>query len=344
MEPRVGAMGPAPKSYDTGIDTVIGVDGGGTKTVAVLADVSGHELARATGPGANLQTVGASIVQARLATLFAEVAGQAGHRLTVRAVTVSLAGVDRPADAPVATRAIMAAMETVAVSHPDLSWALATGTPAVTNDAVAALAAGARTLDGVVVIAGTGSIAFGIHGGERARAGGWGSILGDEGSGYALGYEALRAVARAHDQRAPETSLTRAILTHLDVTTPPDLIGIVSAPDWGVAQTASLAPVVVRVAEDGDPVARALIDHAAAELATAALAVINALAFDPTVPLPVVQAGGLWQASTLLREGFAAQLKSGAPLAVPSVSGAEPVQGAVWMARRDAGFIAEGRE
>lgn len=318
---------------------VIGVDGGGTKTIAVLADAAGHELVRAVGPGANLQTVGAIAVRDRLTALFAEILKHVGRPVTVRAVTVSLAGVDRPADVPVATDAIEEAMFAVSAHLPAHEWSLASGVPLVTNDAVAALAAGARTLDGVVVIAGTGSIAFGIRDGRRSRAGGWGSILGDEGSGYALGYHALRAVARAHDGRAPSTALTAAILARLRATTPPDLIGIVSAPEWGVAETASLAPVVLRVAEEGDSIAAAIVSDAAAELAMATLAVISDLGFDADQTLAVVQAGGLWPASSTLRHEFGRRLASGAPFAHPSVSEAEPVEGAVWLARRDADLL-----
>jgi N-acetylglucosamine kinase len=320
-------------------DVVIGIDGGGTKTVAVLADAFGHELARATGSGANLQTIGADAVRQRLEALFASVTDQVEHPVTVRAVSVSLAGVDRPADVPIATHAVEAAIASVAASRSRVSWALAMNVPSVTNDAVAALAAGARTLDGVVVIAGTGSIAFGIRDGHRARAGGWGSILGDEGSGYGLGYDALRAVARAHDGRAPKTELTDVILARLGATAPPDLIGIVSSPSWGVADTASLAPLVVRVAGAGDPVATGLVECAAMELSLSALAVIRSLGFDSSHPLAVVQAGGLWPASSLLRERFALHLHEGAPFARPAVSEVEPVQGAVWMARRDAGLL-----
>ena len=324
-----------------GNDAVIGVDGGGTKTVAVVADALGHETGRAIGPGANLQTVGEATVRERLSTLFAELARGIGHPVTVRAVTVALAGVDRPDDVPVAIRAINDAIIAVAASYPDVTWRLTAGAPSVTNDAVAALAAGARTLNGVVVIAGTGSIAFGIRDGQRARAGGWGSILGDEGSGYALGYEALRAVARAHDGRADATRLTEAILSQLGAAVPPDLIGIVSSPAWGVAETAGLAPIVVRVAESGDPVALAIIEHAAAELSMAAVAVIDALGFEPTHPLAVVQAGGLWPASATLRQAFAHRLNARAPFAVPAMSEVEPVHGAVWLARRDANLFSE---
>ncbi len=320
-------------------DLVIGVDGGGTKTVAVLADASGREVARALGAGTNLQTVGAAVVRDRLSGLFEAILGGVTGAATVRAVAVALAGVDRPADIPVATTAILDGITAARMRSPGVSWSLPSGLPTVVNDAVAALAAGAETLDGVVVIAGTGSIAFGTCRGVRARAGGWGSILGDEGSGYALGYHALRAVARAHDGRAPETGLTGAILARLGVPSAPDLIATVSAPGWGVAETAGLAPVVVKAAENGDPVAVALVDEAAAELALAAVAVIDALPFDPDHHLPVVQAGGLWGASARLREQFAARLGQRTANARPAVLTAEPVLGAVWIARRDAGLL-----
>ena len=341
-----------------GAVVVIGIDGGGTKTVAVLADSDGHELARSVGAGANLQTVGPVVVRERIGSLIRTILSGTTGAVTIRGLAVSLAGVDRPADVPVATDAILGAIadfEAVgqsphdASTHPDAGkdargpeWDLPGGLPIVTNDAVAALAAGASILDGVVVIAGTGSIAFGLCNGVRARAGGWGSILGDEGSGYALGIGALRAVCRAHDGRAPATSLTGAVLAHVGASTPPDLIGIVSAQTWGVAETAAVAPIVVREAETGDPVAGGLVDEAAAELVASALAVIDALPFDRFRDLPIVLAGGLWPASARLRDGFASRLSEHVPNALPSVLAHEPVQGAVWLARREAGLLSPG--
>lgn len=341
-----------------GTVVVIGIDGGGTKTVAVLADANGRELARSVGAGANLQTVGAGVVRERIGSLIWNLLSSITGAVKVRGFAVSLAGVDRPADVPVATDAILGAIADFTAagqSTPDaaadggegvdargLVWELPGGLPIVTNDAVAALAAGASTLDGVVVIAGTGSIAFGVCNGVRARAGGWGSILGDEGSGYALGYGALRAVCRAHDGRAPATSLTGAVLAHVGASTPPDLIGIVSAQTWGVAETAGIAPVVVRDAEAGDAVAAGLVDEAAAELVASARAVIDALPFERSRDLPIVLAGGLWPASARLRDGFASRLSEHVPNARPSVSAHEPVEGAVWLARREAGLLPPG--
>ncbi len=341
-----------------GAVVVIGIDGGGTKTVAVLADADGRELARSVGAGANLQTVGAVVVRERIGSLISAILSGATGAVTIRGLAVSLAGVDRPADVPVVTEAILGAIADVeargkstpvASTHPDADrdargpvWDLPGGLPIVTNDAVAALAAGASTLDGVVVVAGTGSIAYGVCNGVRARAGGWGSILGDEGSGFGLGIGALRAVCRAHDGRAPATSLTGAVLAHVGASTPPDLIGIVSAQTWGVAETAAVAPVVVREAGAGDEVAGGLVDEAVAELVASARAVIDALPFERSRDLPIVLAGGLWPASARLRDGFASRLSEHVPNARPSVSSHEPVEGAVWLARREAGLLSPG--
>lgn len=348
---------------------VIGIDGGGTKTVAVLADANGRELARSVGAGANLQTVGAVVVRERIGALIGDLLSGVTGASTVRGLAVSLAGVDRPADVPVATEAILGAIADFTASGQSTAatpsslvatrfassdandhdgqgraphgplWELPGGLPIVTNDAVAALAAGASTLDGVVVIAGTGSIAFGVCNGVRARAGGWGSILGDEGSGFGLGIGALRAVCRAHDGRAPATSLAGAVLAQVGASTPPDLIGIVSAKTWGVAETAAVAPVVVREAEAGDAVASELVDEAASELVASARAVIDALPFERSRDLPIVLAGGLWPASARLRDGFASRLSEHVPNARPSVSAHEPVEGAVWLARHQAGLL-----
>lgn len=93
-----------------GTVVVIGIDGGGTKTVAVLADANGRELARSVGAGANLQTVGAGVVRERIGSLIGNLLSSTTGAVKVRGLAVSLAGVDRPADVPVATDAILGAI------------------------------------------------------------------------------------------------------------------------------------------------------------------------------------------------------------------------------------------
>src|SRR5690606_12096698 len=119
---------------------------------------------------------------------------------------------------------------------------------------------------GILLIAGTGSSAWarGVDG-RTARAGGWGHLLGDEGSGYALGVAALRAVARAHDGRAPSTDLRDAVLRHANVAAPEALIAW--AASAAKAEIAALAPCVAEAAAADDAVARAIVDRAARDLA-----------------------------------------------------------------------------
>ena len=175
---------------------VIGIDAGGTKTVCQLADEHANVLAEARGPGANLQAGGELEVEKALHAVMAEALG---HDRSIRpsAICCGMAGVDRPEDVA-AVRAILTRIGEKA----DLL---------IVNDALIALEAGAPGEAGVVIVAGTGSIAYGRDTeGHAARAGGWGHVLGDEGSGYWLGRQALQAVVRASDGRGPRDVPERA--------------------------------------------------------------------------------------------------------------------------------------
>ena len=188
---------------------VIGIDAGGTKTVCQLADERAHVFAEARGPGANLQANGELEVEKALHAVMAEAIG--GDRfIRPSAICCGMAGVDRPEDVA-AIRAILTRIGQKA----DLL---------VVNDALIALEAGAPGEAGVVIVAGTGSIASGRDAdGHAARAGGWGHVLGDEGSGYWLGRQALQAVVRASDGRGQATSLTASVLNHYGVSRARDL-------------------------------------------------------------------------------------------------------------------------
>ncbi|WP_376795251.1 BadF/BadG/BcrA/BcrD ATPase family protein [Thermogemmatispora sp.] len=267
-------------------DFYLGVDGGGSKTLAIVVDRYGHERGRALAGSANYASVGQeeAVRQVRLA---AERALQAaGARSQPRAAWIGLAGLDRPAD------------------HAVLFPPLATLADQVylTNDAELPLAALEQAI-GLVLIAGTGSIALGRDArGRLRRAGGWGYLLGDEGSGYDIGRQALQAATRAADGRGPHTSLLPRILAHWGLERPEDLIGLVYH-GLETAAIARLATCVFAAAREGDLVARRIVGHAATELALAALVVSDHLEFPENV-LPVALAGSL-----LVREApFRAQI------------------------------------
>ena len=180
---------------------VLGLDAGGTKTVCYLADENGVVLSEGRGRGAHLPSAGAEGIAVVLREVISQTLAGAGQPRALSAVCLGMAGVDRPSEA-----AVVRGLVNDLVSSPCVT---------IVNDALIALEAGAGAEPGIVVIAGTASIAYGRDaGGRSARAGGWGYVLADEGSGYWLGRQALRAAMRHVDGRGPDTSLTRRLLEH----------------------------------------------------------------------------------------------------------------------------------
>jgi N-acetylglucosamine kinase-like BadF-type ATPase len=189
--------------------------------------------------------------------------------------------------------------------------------------------AGAPARVGIVVLSGTGSIAYGVDpGGTVARSGGFGSLLGDEGSGYWLGNQALRAVVRASDGRGPSTALTPIVFEALAVASVEELVPLVYEHHLPRSAVAALAGRVERARAQGDGVASELIGRAAQELVLAGQAVARKLQFDK--PHPVVLAGGVFQACPSLARMVTDRLAL--PLARPSVLDREPAHGAVALA------------
>jgi N-acetylglucosamine kinase len=318
---------------------VVAVDGGGTQTRCVVAALDGAPLGRAAAGPSNLQRVGAAAVQRVLEEAIAAAARDAATPLDVRALCLALAGAARPDDVA-ALRAMVDTMRRRAEDRADttLRWTLPPDGPVIVNDAVAALAGGTGDTVGVVAIAGTGSIVFGRNAaGQEARSGGWGYILGDEGSGYAIGLAGVRAVCRAADGRGPATLLTQRVCEAYDLAAPAGLVSLVYGGGWGPPEIAAVAPLVVRAAGDGDgdgdAVAQAILAGAAAELALAVRSVVRRLALDGAA-FPLVTSGGVWAAAPGLVAAFTRAVHAFAPGAAVAPPRDEPVMGAVLLARR----------
>jgi N-acetylglucosamine kinase-like BadF-type ATPase len=236
---------------------IIGVDGGGTKTLAWLAslidDGSGTILGRGlAGPG-NPRAVGFDAAQANIdAAIAAAFADAKVPRTSVAAACIGLAGAGR-------------AIEQGQIK----AWAQVLGIAAkirVTDDAEPILAAGCEGNCGIALIAGTGSLCLGRNAaGETARCGGWGHLLGDEGSGYAIALAGLRAAMRAADGRGPATSLLAAFLQQLGATTPQGLIAEVYATEMTREQLAALATIVFE-RRTTDDVAKRIVSDSARDL------------------------------------------------------------------------------
>lgn len=307
---------------------VIGIDGGGTKTVAVLLDAAGRVLGRGEGGPSNYQTAGAAAVDGalRVAIAAAAAGATANERpISVGGMCLGMAGVDRPAD-----RAALEPVMYGLVTRPPggIRWVSPTAT-LLFNDAVVALVGGTGRKLGVVQVAGTGSIAYGMNErGEQRRAGGWGHVLGDEGSGYAIGRAGLQAVARAHDGRGPRSRLTELVLAHYRLQGPEQLIDLAYGT---IADVAAAARLVDQAAAAGDEVAQTIIHGAAAELGLCATTVIRALGMEAE-RFDVVTTGGAWQGTGGLRDLFRCAVLAVAPDATVRPPLHEPAYGAALLA------------
>lgn len=283
-------------------DRFLGIDGGGTKTSAVVLDGDGVETARATSGPSNYYSAGRAVAEESLHEVIHAVLSLAGLRSTdIKSIGLGIAGVDRPGD-----RAFAQAAVSRAAQFPRI---------VIVTDAEAALVGGVGCRYGVVLIAGTGAIAFGVNArGEARRCDGWGYLMGDEGSAHWIGVQALRAVVRAHDGRGPATALTDCLFSYLDLHDANGLVQAVYADDFGVPNMAKLARLVNETARDGDVVAQQILREAGKRLSQTLAAVVQGLGM-PGEAFEVVLSGGVLRASGLVRECVIGQLVEIAPRA-----------------------------
>jgi N-acetylmuramic acid 6-phosphate etherase len=310
-------------------DLLLGIDGGGSSTVAFLAvrsepgDSPWTVLGRGEAGSSNRQAVGTEAAVDALDKAVKLAFTEARLlRTCVAAACLGLAGADRPED-----RSVI------------LEWArhvrLAQSVE-VTNDAALLLAAGTPKGWGLALVAGTGSIAYGRRSdGRTARAGGWGYLLGDEGSAYAIALAGLQAVARAADGCGGETSLTECLLKRLGINRPEQLIPALYQSKWDKAALARLAIHVFDCAEN-DVVATQIITQAAEELARTAAAVARKLAWSEG-SFPLALAGGLLMGNEPYRQSVLSSLQSLGLRPEPIAMVPEPAQGALKIA---AGLVA----
>ena len=299
---------------------VLGIDAGGTKTVCLLADAHGTVVAEGRAGGANLQAAGELEVEKVLHQVMEETIG--ARPAAPAAICLGIAGVDREEDAAV----VRAIMRRIGYRARVL----------VTNDALVALVAGVGHDAGIVIIAGTGSIAYGRNaGGQAARAGGWGYVLGDEGSGYWIGRLALRAVVRAADHRGQPTSLTPRILEHFRVTRPQDLVHEIYYRNLRPSAIAALARHVQDAHDEGDRIAAGILDSGARELVACAHSVVTQLEMRDDA-FTFVLAGGIFHAGPWLGRELTHRLSDIAPRATVRMLDREPAHGAVLLALAEA--------
>jgi len=291
---------------------VIGIDAGGTKTAGLLADETGKILREARGGGANLRVHGELGVEKSLFQVIDALDAPG----PVDALCLGIAGVARPEEQALVRDLLRRLGIRRAVR--------------IVNDALVALVAGAPEGHGIVLVAGTGSIAYGVDpSGKSARSGGWGYLLGDEGSAFWLGHAAVRLGIRAADGRGPATTLYSKICERLEMFQPADLVGWFYDQELSRTRVAQLARVVEEAASEGDEAAQDLLDQAARHLARAARAVERQLDFPGSYPL--VLSGGAFRACPSLVRRIEVRLDD-LPKARIALLEVEPARGAVTLA------------
>jgi N-acetylglucosamine kinase-like BadF-type ATPase len=309
------------------VPALLGIDGGGTSTTAWLADRDGTVLGKGQGGPSNLKAVGPQKAQAGLAAAIGGAFSSARlEQVPVDVACFGLAGFDRPED-----KRLLAAWS---MRH---EWARKL---LVENDGALILAAGTPEGWGLGVIAGTGSIAVGrAPDGRTARAGGWGHLIGDEGSAYAVALAGLRWVARHSDGRAMRVShdlLSDRLCDALGIRSSSELVSTIYSGEFDRARIAALAPVVVECAQSDPLISESILMPASRDLAEMVLAVARQLGWPQTVNFPVWPLA-LAGSFLLSSEAVASELLNtlGAQgLAVSAKRVAEPVRGALVLARQ----------
>ena len=210
------------------------------------------------------------------------------------------------------------------------------GEAAIISDAASALAGATGLRYGVVVIAGTGSIAYGENqAGEHARAGGWGWRLGDEGSGYTIGVNAILAVLRSQDGRGLETALTPKILGHLGLGSLEEIVDWVYSPGREPRDIAYLVPLVRETEVEGDEVAKLVMTRAGAELGLVADAVIKRIGLRGEFPLSLN--GGVFKQPSVYVTAFEEAVRGEAPDCILIRPRMPPVLGSALLALKSVG-------
>ena len=264
----------------------LGIDAGGTKTAFATYDETLTQLDRFELPTSHYAQAGFDGMEAVLAEGIAraEAAGLLGEQY---GIGIGMCGYG---EGTTSTARIEQIVAKVAGAHPY----------ALVNDVESAWAAGLNLADGIVIIAGTGSIAYGVHGERSLRCGGWDYELGDEGSGGWLGKELLRAFTRQCDGRDPAGPLRNLVRQELELADDFDIIAFAQEHMANRSRISALAPLVSKAAAAGDASAQRILERAAAEEAEMVAAIVRGLFDEPdnqaAVSIPVTYVGGTFKA------------------------------------------------
>lgn len=305
---------------------VLGIDGGGTKTVGVITNEQGEVIAEATFGATNPNSVEEDQLTEEISKLFRTLQQQSDSVFyQLNHVFAGIAGC--------AHRSAKEKVKRICEAF------LPQNTPiTVDNDAIIALYSGTYGHPGIVQIAGTGSVTYGVNGeGKRDRVGGWGHLIGEKGSGFSLGRDALEASFRAYDQVDESSELLDCCLEYFQVEALPDVIPIVYHAKNVKEKLAALSPLVFEAADRGDRAASAIIEENGQYIGRSIGGLIQKLFVkkDKDFQIPVVLTGGLFRRLDLFQEAIETMIDKQALQAKLVVPDLPPVAGAIIAALRE---------
>jgi len=299
-----------------GVAFIVGVDGGASKTVALIATDSGKIVGRGQSGSSNYQNVGAAAAREAMSSavdMALKMAHMTRKQLTI--AVVALAGMDSNSDVTEVRRFTRVA------NLADQSF--------VTHDSISALYAATEGGPGIIVNSGTGSFAAGVNErGQYARAGGWGYLIGDEGSAFDIGRKVLALSFRMLDGRAKPTKLQNIVRRRFRVTSLEDAMALIYPPK--VDDIALLSPIVSRLASS-DKTCRRILGSAGFELGELGCAVARRLEMTQNA-FPIATMGGGFKSGRYLMRPFFRRIKAECPRARISFLSTEPVRGALMIA------------
>lgn len=298
---------------------LVGIDGGGTKTVAKAVFLSGGAPVTITGGPLNLCSVTQEQAAATLHSLLAQIDLEMGEQAQCAGICIGSAGFSNPKTAPFLLACARKSSGCARVF--------------VTSDVYIALCGALRAQSGIALIAGTGSICLGVdQAGGSWCAGGAGHLIGDEGSGYAIGRDILSAVFREMDGRGGKTILSALLASQKQLTSREEIIAFAYRDHADKSAIASLAPLLTEACEKRDRVALRIASAAARSLFELGRAVIERLSMQES---NIALCGGVLQKDALIREELTALFARRFPALGLVVSAQQPVDGAVFLARQD---------
>ncbi|MBO8165543.1 MAG: N-acetylglucosamine kinase [Brevibacillus sp.] len=308
---------------------LLAVDGGGTKCLAVMVAADQRVLGSGRAGSCNYQGSGIEAAGRELTEAIRQAMRDTGQNggfpdepavWEVECAVFGMAGLDTEHDRRVILEMVRQVLDRLAIRVRHLI---------VENDGFAALLGATNGSPGILVIAGTGSIAYGVNAeGRTARAGGWGHRVGDEGSGYWIGKQMITAVLKAADGRGRSTRLTDSLLSYLGLSEVEELYNWTYGPSYSVEKVGELSPLVSEAADKGDAVAGHILDQAADELYQAARAVIEQLALNDR-PFKMILQGGVLQNDERVRRLVVDKVRRLTPQVEVDSDKHEPISGVI---------------